>query len=171
MLFKKIQFINTHKIPWFFACLLVLFILIIDQLSKQLITAYFQDNHAEIILTPFFNLILAYNKGAAFSFLANENGWQRWFFIVLTCIIVVGIIIWIWFQNKLHYLVHLGLLLILGGAIGNLIDRVLFGYVIDFIDFHYQNYHWPTFNIADTCISIGAFCLILDSFFTPPSSC
>ena len=145
------------------AIMLVLLIIIMDQLTKQWIASQFVFRQSEAI-TSFFNLGYYQNKGAAFSFLANAGGWQRWFFVVLTSSIIMGILIWIKTQDHIESLLYFGLLCVLGGAIGNLIDRVLLGYVIDFLDFHYKDYHYPAFNIADSSIFIGAVCLFLTSF-------
>ena len=114
-------------------------------------------------ITSFFNLVLAHNTGAAFSFLANHDGWQRYFFIAIAVAAVIFCLSYI----KRHIeekLVCLALSLIMGGAIGNVIDRIMYGYVVDFLDFHYQYWHWPAFNVADIAIVIGAGLLILESF-------
>jgi signal peptidase II len=117
-----------------------------------------------IEVIPYFNFTLAYNYGAAFSFLADAGGWQRWFFTGLAAIFSAVIFVWITRLKSTAKLEVISLSLILGGAIGNLIDRLIFGYVIDFLDVYYQSYHWPAFNIADSAICIGAVLLILDSF-------
>tara|TARA_R110002072_G_scaffold101568_1_gene223649 strand:+ start:9829 stop:10377 length:549 start_codon:yes stop_codon:yes gene_type:complete len=110
-----------------------------------------------------FNLTLLHNTGAAFSFLATESGWQRWFFIALAFFVSIGLSVWL---TKLRddKWVALAVALILGGAIGNLYDRITLGYVVDFLHFYWGNYHFPAFNIADTAISIGAGLMILDIF-------
>ena len=108
--------------------------------------------------------MLAHNAGAAFSFLSNESGWQRWFFSVIALAVSIGITLWIKKLNSSQTLLALGLSLVLGGAIGNLWDRVTLGYVVDFIDVYYQQSHWPAFNIADSAICVGAVLLVLDSF-------
>lgn len=110
-----------------------------------------------------FNLTLLHNTGAAFSFLASESGWQRWFFIALAFFVSVGLGVWL---TKLRddKWVALSVALILGGAIGNLYDRITLGYVVDFLHFYWGNYHFPAFNIADTAISIGAALMVLDLF-------
>lgn len=114
-----------------------------------------------------FNLTLLYNKGAAFSFLANAGGWQRWFFLILTTAVSIFIYFWLRKLKPHQRLQYTALALILGGAIGNLIDRAIYGYVIDFIDVYYGSYHWPAFNIADSAITIGAFLLIYDTIKNP----
>jgi len=137
-------------------------VIIFDQASK-LLADHFLNYHQALELIPMFNLTLMYNTGAAFSFLAQAGGWQRWFFLTLTS--VVGLFIYLWIRKlKSHQRLQASALsMILGGAIGNLIDRAIYGHVIDFLDVYYQQYHWPAFNIADSAISIGAFLLIYDT--------
>lgn len=113
---------------------------------------------------PGFNLTLLYNQGAAFSFLSDAGGWQRWFFIYLSGAVSVFIFLWIKQLDENKTTLIVGLTLILGGAIGNLIDRLLYGYVIDFIQVYYDIYYWPAFNIADSAITLGAGLLIIDMF-------
>jgi signal peptidase II len=141
---------------------IALIIVALDQATK--IVAYDQLRHGEIVLLPFLNLALAFNTGAAFSFLADAGGWQNLFFVGVA--IVVSIII-LMMSRRLgtdEVQVAVGLMLVLGGAIGNLIDRVRLGYVVDFIDVYYKSWHFPTFNVADSAITIGAVLLILDAF-------
>lgn len=144
---------------WLWISLLVI---ALDQLSKIMadqLLSYAQP----VEVMPMFNLTLLYNKGAAFSFLASAGGWQRWFFLVLTLLVSAFIFNWLR-KLKPHQLMQMvSLSLILGGALGNLIDRAIYGHVIDFIDVYYQQYHWPAFNIADSAISIGAVLLIYDT--------
>ncbi|MYM86503.1 signal peptidase II [Duganella vulcania] len=144
--------------PWLgIAAIVVLF----DQLSKITITKTFQLGEEKVI-TSFFNLVLAYNKGAAFSFLQNSGGWQRYFFTA----IALGAAAWIIVLLKKHgsqRMFSWALSLILGGAIGNVIDRILYGHVVDFLDFHWSGLgHFPAFNVADSAICIGAALFILD---------
>lgn len=151
----------TNKIKnWLWIALLVL---VSDQITKLL-----ADNlltyHQPLNIVPMFNLTLAYNTGAAFSFLSDAGGWQRWFFMTLSFGISIVLIIWLQKLHAQQKLQTISLALILGGAIGNLIDRSMYGHVIDFLDVYYNNYHWPAFNIADSAISIGAVLLIIDSF-------
>ena len=113
---------------------------------------------------PGFNWTLLYNQGAAFSFLSDAGGWQRWFFIILSSAISVFIFFWIKKTEDSNKILLAALSLILGGALGNLIDRSLYGYVIDFIQVYYDVYYWPAFNIADSAITLGAGLLILDMF-------
>lgn len=135
-------------------------IVLLDQITKTTITKLFTYGESQPV-TSFFNLVLTYNKGAAFSFLANESGWQRYFFTG----IAVAAVVFILFLLKRHAgqkLFCVALALILGGAIGNLIDRVLYGHVIDFLDFYIGKRHWPAFNVADMAIVGGAAFFILD---------
>ncbi len=144
---------------WLWISLLVI---ILDQLTKLL-----ADNllgfHQPVAIIPMFNLTLMYNTGAAFSFLSNAGGWQRWFFIVLSIVISVVLVFWLLKLTTQQKLQMYSIAMILGGAIGNLIDRSIYGHVIDFIDVYYQVHHWPAFNIADSAICIGAVLLIFDS--------
>jgi len=111
------------------------------------------------------NLTLMQNHGAAFSFLADQGGWQRWFFVVLTLVITVFLLRWLRSLPETEKGEAIAISLIIGGAVGNLIDRVQYGYVIDFLDFHAMGWHWPAFNVADSAITIGAAILIWDSLF------
>ena len=146
------------KIPWLTVALTVI---VLDQITKIGINHSF-ELYESLAIFPSFNFTLLYNRGAAFSFLASAGGWQRWFFTGLSLAASILLIIWlIRLDEKQRWLTY-ALALILGGAIGNLIDRVLYGYVIDFIDIYYQQWHWPAFNIADSAISIGAAMLFID---------
>ena len=111
---------------------------------------------------PVFDLTLLYNKGAAFSFLADANGWQRWFFALVALIVSGVLLVWMYRTPRAQRWLGCSLALVLGGALGNLYDRVVQGYVIDFISLHYNNYYFPAFNLADTAITIGAVMLIVD---------
>lgn len=143
--------------PWVgLACIVVL----LDQLTKITIQQMLSFGESRAI-TGFFNLVLAYNKGAAFSFLAAQGGWQRWFFAGIAAAAVV-FILWLLRKNASQRLFSTALALILGGAVGNLIDRIVYGHVVDFLDFHAGGWHWPAFNVADTGICIGAALFVLD---------
>jgi signal peptidase II len=142
-------------------------IILLDQLSKWIVSAQL-DLYDSIALIPSFNLVLAHNYGAAFSFLAGAGGWQRWFFTGLAIIVAVVLTVWMSRLKSDAKWEAISLALILGGAIGNVIDRVLHGYVIDFIDVYYASYHWPAFNIADSAICLGAVMLVIDSFRKKP---
>jgi signal peptidase II len=146
-------------------------LLIIDQATK-----IWADNNLApvyggpiIEVMPHFDLNLAYNYGAAFSFLGDAGGWQRWLFTAIAVAISVALLVWMYKTPKSHKLPNIGMALILSGAIGNLYDRLAYGYVIDFIDWYVSKdgYHWPTFNIADSVILIGVGLLIIDSFKNP----
>jgi signal peptidase II len=144
-------------------------IIVLDQLSKWVISSQF-ELYETVAVLPSFNLVLAHNYGAAFSFLAGAGGWQRWFFTGLAIIVSIVLTVWLSRLKSNAKLEAISLALILGGAIGNVIDRVLHGYVIDFLDVYYGSYHWPAFNIADSAICVGAVLLILDSFRKKPES-
>lgn len=136
-------------------------IAISDQVTKAVVEGWIERGEV-IRITGFFNLVLAYNSGAAFSFLAGAGGWQRWFFVSIASVATV-VIAWLLYRHRDEGLFCAGLSLILGGAIGNLWDRIALGHVVDFLDFHAAGWHWPAFNVADSGISVGAALLILDS--------
>jgi signal peptidase II len=138
-----------------------LLVLVLDQLSKRLITRSL-DFGDTVAVAPFFNLVLVHNPGAAFSFLSDASGWQREFFIVIALAASVWIVYLLW-KHPDRPLFNASLSLILGGALGNVVDRVRFGAVIDFLDFHLLGYHWPAFNLADSAITWGAMLLIWDA--------
>ena len=144
-------------------------VIVLDQASKWFMTSIL-SLHESIAVMPFFNFTLAHNYGAAFSFLAGAGGWQRWFFIILTTVISIALVIWLKKLSSHAKLEAVSISLILGGAIGNVIDRINFGYVVDFLDFYYGSAHFATFNIADSAIVVGAGLLILDSFISKPES-
>lgn len=135
-------------------------VVLLDQVSKITMSRLLVYGQSEMI-TPYFNLVMVYNQGAAFSFLANSGGWQRWFFSGLALVVSLGII-WMLHKNSGQRLFCWALTLILGGAVGNLIDRLLYGHVIDFLDFHIGTLHWPAFNVADSAITVGAALFVLD---------
>lgn len=143
--------------PWLGIAVIAL---LIDQVTKLTILKTFQYGEFRPI-TSFFNLVLIYNKGAAFSFLAAAGGWQRWFFTLLGVVAAV-VIIWLLKRHNGQKMFCTALALILGGALGNVIDRVVYGHVVDFLDFYVGNWHWPAFNIADSCIVVGAVLLVID---------
>ena len=147
----------SSLIPWLGIALIVV---LLDQFTKTLILGMFQlgDSHT---VTSFFNIVRVHNAGAAFSFLAGADGWQRWFFIGLGALAAV-FIVWMLRSHGGQRLFSWALALILGGAVGNVIDRLLHGYVVDFIQVHYAGHYFPSFNVADSAISVGAACLILD---------
>lgn len=151
--------------PWWHWLALSAVVIVLDHITKALIQQSFMPGETRAI-TPFFNLVLAFNTGAAFSFLADAGGWQRQFFIVLTTVISV-FLIWLMRRNPENRLLCLALSLIIGGAMGNLYDRVMLGHVVDFIQLHAGGYYWPAFNVADSAISVGAALLILDALRKP----
>ena len=132
--------------------------LLLDQLSKWSALSHLQIGVPEPVL-PFMNWLLLLNPGAAFSFLAQGNGWQRWFFTILGLLACIYIV-WLLRKSQNEKLLSVALSLILGGALGNVLDRLMYGAVVDFIDLYYQNWHWPAFNIADSAICIGAALII-----------
>jgi signal peptidase II len=148
-------------------------VLLLDQGTKLLADSAMLL-HDPIELLPSLALTKAYNTGAAFSFLGDASGWQRWFFSGLAVVVCGVLLVWLRRLPVTDRRTALALTLILGGAVGNLIDRVLYGHVIDFIDVYYGNWHWPTFNIADSAITIGAALLVLDALFAhrhkPPAA-
>lgn len=140
-------------------------VIVLDQVVKILISHH-MGLFNSIRLTPFLRLKLLHNSGAAFSFLSQAAGWQRWFFIALGLVVSVIILLWLRkLPRRSRRLLGIGLALVLGGALGNVIDRVAYGYVIDFIDFFYRNWHFPSFNIADSAITVGAILVIIDTLF------
>jgi signal peptidase II len=143
--------------PWLGLALIVL---LLDQFTKVLVMGYFHLGDS-LTVTSFFNLVRAHNTGAAFSFLASAGGWQRWLFTGIG-VAAVLFIVWMLRSHAGQKLFCFALALILGGAVGNVIDRVLYGYVVDFLDFHWIGWHFPAFNVADCGISVGAALLILD---------
>ena len=144
-------------------------VLLLDQCSKLWIMERYAYGEGEFF-TSFFNLVRVHNYGAAFSFLSDAGGWQRWAFSLLAAVISVVIVLWISRLPTQRKLEGLALALILGGALGNLYDRLSLGYVVDFLDFHWSGRHFPAFNIADSGISVGAVLLILDGFINKPDS-
>jgi signal peptidase II len=139
---------------------LALLVVVLDQLSKTLILASFQLNDSHTV-TSWFNLVRVHNTGAAFSFLAGASGWQRWFFVGLGTVASV-FIVWMLKKHPGQTLFCFAVTMIMGGAIGNVVDRLLHGYVVDFIQVHYGGWYFPSFNLADSAITLGAVCLILD---------
>ena len=145
--------------------LLSAFIVLADQLSKMYIAGHYLDFEFTRIL-PVLDITCMHNVGAAFGFLASASGWQRWVFIGLAAVVSIGITIWLLkLPRGTHSLLAAGLALVLGGAVGNVIDRIRLGYVIDFIHFHWERAYFPAFNVADSAITVGAACLLLDALF------
>lgn len=152
---------NFPMLKWLWLAVLSLGL---DQATKLTIDAKFQLYESIAIIPSFFNLTYVHNTGAAFSFLSEAGGWQRWFFAALAIIMSTIMTIWLTRLKENETLLAVSLSLILGGAMGNLIDRLFYGYVIDFLDVYYGTYHWPAFNIADSAITIGVALMLIDSF-------
>jgi len=141
-------------------------VIVIDQISKFYFEHAFTQYQQVPVIPGFFNLTLAYNKGAAFSILADQGGWQRWFFSILAIVVSIFIITWIRNLKSHERTTAVALALILGGAIGNMIDRLTNpNGVVDFLHFYYQQYHFPAFNVADSAITVGAALLIFHTLF------
>lgn len=145
---------------------LALVIIVLDQVTKGMAEHYLEYARP-VALTSWFNLTLQYNPGAAFSFLSDAGGWQRYFFSGIAVVISAVLVVWLYRLPTTQRLLPLSLALILGGAIGNLWDRVALGHVVDFISVHYGGYFFPAFNIADSAITVGAVLMILDSILAP----
>lgn len=144
-------------------------VIVLDQVTKFLAETLLTF-HQPVPVLPSFNLLLTYNTGAAFSFLAGAGGWQRWFFLGLGLLVSVGLIVWLRRLKPTEKRLAAALALILGGAIGNLIDRAWLGQVIDFIQLYYQHWYWPAFNLADSAITVGAALLVLDNLWSGRAS-
>jgi signal peptidase II len=146
-------------LKWLWVSVLVI---VLDQLTK--LWAVSALNYAEpVAVIPFFNLTLLHNTGAAFSFLSEAGGWQRWFFALVALVISGVILLWLRRLPRDKVWLAVALALVLGGALGNVWDRLTLGYVIDFLDLYYRGWHWPAFNLADSAIFVGAAMLIIDS--------
>jgi len=152
-------------LPWLGLALLVI---LADQFTKTLIVGWFREGDSRPVIDGFFNLVRAHNRGAAFSFLHDAAGWQRWFFVALG-VAASGFIIWMIRSHPSQKLFCFAVSLIMGGALGNVIDRLLHGYVVDFLQFRFafleplfRGGYFPSFNVADSAITLGAICLVLD---------
>jgi signal peptidase II len=153
---------RPSPLPWL---TLAAVVVVLDQISKALVLATLRTGE-QIAALPFFNWVLTWNRGAAFSFLSDAGGWQRWLFTLLA----VGVSGWIFVMLRQHAgerRLALALALIMGGAIGNVIDRLRFGAVVDFLDFHLAGWHWPAFNVADSAITVGAVLMVIDQLLAP----
>lgn len=146
---------------------IAIIVLMLDQLTK-FIAADYLASHGEMKLAAFLSLTLVHNTGAAFGILNNAGGWQNIFFIAVALIACVVILWMLWRLDVKNIPLAVGLTLVLGGAAGNLIDRLIHGYVVDFIDVYYQSWHWPAFNVADSAITLGALMLIMDALNSRP---
>lgn len=136
----------------------------LDRFTKYIAEAYL-NAYTELPIFPGFNLTLSYNKGAAFSFLDQAPGWQTWFFGSIAILVTIGIIIWLSRLSARDRWVSIALSLVVGGALGNLWDRINYGQVTDFIQLYVSHYYWPVFNVADSAVCVGAFMLFVSSFF------
>ncbi len=152
---------NAGMLRWLWLSLIVI---VLDQVSKQLVESSFLLYESKEIM-PLFNLQLAYNEGAAFNFLSDQSGWQRWFLSGLAGMVTLVMLYWLRGLKPQESLIACALSLIIGGAVGNLIDRILYGHVIDFLDFHYGQHHWPAFNLADSAISLGVTLMLYEMLF------
>ena len=141
---------------------LALIVVVLDQFSKTLILGAFELGDSQRV-TSFFNLVRVHNSGAAFSFLAGAAGWQRWFFVALG-LVATGFIVWMLRSHPTQTLFCFAVTMIMGGALGNVADRLLHGYVIDFIQVHWHQYYFPAFNVADSAITVGAGLLLVDAW-------
>lgn len=139
-------------------------VIVLDQLTKQVVLANFQL-YEVLPVTPMFNLTLMFNSGAAFSFLADASGWQRWFFTAIAVVVSVVIVTWLKRMPDTDKLLAVALALVLGGALGNVWDRIMLGHVVDFIQVYWDVHYFPAFNIADSAITLGAALLLWDGFF------
>ena len=148
---------GSGLLPWL---ALAAIVLIADQFTKVLILGYYQLGGSTPV-TEFFNVVRVHNTGAAFSFLASATGWQRWLFTGIGTV-AAAVMVWLLKSHSGQKLFAFALACILGGAVGNVIDRILYGYVVDFLDFYWRGWHFPAFNLADSAITLGAGCLILD---------
>jgi len=157
-----ITFRGREAVWWVVAAAVVL----ADHATKWL-ASELMSSRPPVVVTPFFNFVLAHNTGAAFSFLAEGSGWQRWFFagIAVVAAALISILIR---RHAAERLFCAGLALILGGAVGNLIDRLAWGHVVDFLQLHAAGWYWPAFNVADSAITIGAVLVVIDSFRRKP---
>ena len=146
--------------------LLSAMVVLVDQLTKSYISRHYGEFEFTTVL-PVLDITRMHNVGAAFSFLADASGWQRWLFIALAVGVSIAIVVWLFRMPRSKVLLAAGLSLVLGGAIGNVIDRIRLGYVVDFIHFHWDRAYFPAFNVADSAITVGAAFLLLDALFEP----
>lgn len=151
---------GSKSLPYF---VLAVVVILLDQFTKGLASGGLQYGQPVVVFS-WFNLTLQHNTGAAFSFLSDAGGWQRYFFSGAAIVISAILAAWLYLMHRGQLLLAISLGLILGGALGNLWDRVTLGYVVDFISWHYQERYFPAFNIADSAITVGAICMLLDSF-------
>lgn len=153
--------LNKPPLVWLWLSLAVF---VLDYITKVWAAGYLQMRYSVEVL-PVLNWTLAHNTGAAFSFLHDAGGWQRWFFVIIALVVSAALVVWLTRLPKTSRWLPIAIALLLGGALGNLFDRALQGYVVDFIHVHYAGYNFPAFNIADCGITVGAIMLLIDSFF------
>lgn len=149
-----------------FGLLVALLVVVLDQATKALVLVSFEDGEVLPVL-PFFNLVLVWNRGVSFGMLDSAGAGAPWILSGIALAVVVGLLVWL--RRAEERPLALGLALVIGGALGNVIDRVRFGAVVDFLDFHALGWHWPAFNVADSAICIGAAVLVLDGLLAPKS--
>ncbi len=140
-------------------------VVVLDQTSKFAVLANFRE-YEVLTIWPVFNLTLVYNTGAAFSFLSDAGGWQRWFFVVVAVVISLVMVVWLRRLRPNERLTGYGLALVIGGAVGNLIDRLWLGKVVDFLQWHWHEWYWPAFNVADSAITLGVALLLIEGLFS-----
>jgi signal peptidase II len=157
---------RDRAVKWLILSALVV---LVDQLTKSYISSHYGEFEIKTVL-PVLDITHMHNVGAAVSFLAGASGWQRWLFIVLAVGVSIAIIVWLIRMPRSKTLLAAGLSLVLGGAIGNVIDRIRLGYVVDFIHFHWDRAYFPAFNVADSAITVGAAFLLLDALFEPKAN-
>jgi len=155
------QISSSGSLKWLWITVVVV---ALDQITKLAVVGAF-TLHEQMPLMPYFNLTLAHNPGAAFNFLSDATGWQRWFFTAIALGVSVAIVVWLKRLPSGDRWMAIALALILGGALGNVWDRMTLGYVIDFMDFYVDQWHWPAFNVADSAITVGAVMLGIDAIF------
>lgn len=149
--------LNKKALPWIFISALII---ALDQITKYIVLTHLTEQSV-VHVFPFLNFILSFNAGASFGFLGAQNGWQVYLLSGVSIIVSVVLVIWLSRLSRSEWVLALPVSLVLGGALGNLIDRIRFGYVTDFIDFHVRNWHFATFNVADSAVSVGATWLVL----------
>lgn len=154
---------SAGKLKWLWLAALVI---ALDLGTKALATGVLTYG-SPVPVMPLFNFTLLHNTGAAFSFLAGADGWQRWFFVILALVVSAALVLWLRKLERYETWTAIAIALILGGALGNVYDRIVHGYVVDFLHFYWQNWHFPAFNLADTAITIGAAMMIIDTFRKP----
>jgi len=158
---KHFSDLDVSRLKWLWLAVLAI---VLDFTTKQMAEHFLQYAQPVYVL-PIFDLTLLYNKGAAFSFLANESGWQRWFFALIAIGVSTVLTIWLMKLKPSERWLSAALALVIGGALGNLYDRFAYGHVVDFLHFHWEEHYFPAFNIADSAITLGAIMLIIDSLF------